>query len=95
MPITSEIIFLFLTVIGGIGGLWWRIEARLSMQDAARDVLQRELADYKLFVAQNHVSSAALRESEQRLIGAIEKLGNQLEEAVRQLNALSRNLPRP
>ena len=95
MPITSEIIFLFLTVIGGIGGLWWRIEARLSMQDDARGMLQRELADYKLFVAQNHVSSAALRESEQRLIGAIEKLGNQLEEAVRQLNALSRNLPRP
>ena len=95
MPITSEIIFLFLTVIGGIGGLWWRIEARLSMQDDARSTLQRELADYKLFVAQNHVSSAALRESEQRLISAIEKLGNQLEEAVRQLNVLSRTIPRP
>lgn len=94
MPITSEIVILFFVVITGIGGLWWRIEARLSDQDAARSQLQKELSDYKLFVAQNHVSATALRETEQRLINAIEKLASQLEEAVRQLNALSR-MPRP
>ena len=34
-PITGEIIFLFLAVIGALGGLWWRIEARLTPPAAA------------------------------------------------------------
>ena len=94
VPITGEIVFLFLALFGAIGGLWWRIEARLTAQDKAREVLQKELNEYKLYVAQNHVSAAALLLTENRLMQAIHKLETQLEEAVRQLNTLSRT-PRP
>ena len=85
---------LFLAVIGAIGGLWWRLEARLSLQDRAREYLQKELADYKLYVSQNHVSAASLMQTENRLMHGIQKLESQLEEAVRQLNALARG-PQP
>ena len=94
VPITGEIIFLFLAVMGAIAGLWWRIEGRLSAQDRAREYLQKELADYKLYVSQNHVSAAALMQTENRVMNALAKMESQLEEAVRQLNALSRT-PRP
>ena len=94
IPITGEIVLLFLAVLGAVGGLWWRLEARLTMQDRAREYLQKELADYKLYVSQNHVSAAALMQTEGRIMHAFAKMESQLEEAVRQLNALSRT-PRP
>ena len=94
LPITGEIVLLFLAVIGSIGGMWWRLEARLSAQDKAREYLQKELSDYKLYVSQNHVSAVALMQTENRLMAALSKVESQLEEAVRQLNALSRN-PQP
>ena len=94
LPITGELVLLFLAVIGSIGGMWWRLEARLSAQDKAREYLQKELSDYKLYVSQNHVSATALMQTENRLMHGIQKLESQLEEAVRQLNALSR-VPRP
>jgi hypothetical protein len=90
IPITGEVIGLFLALIAAIGGFWWRIEGRLSAQDRAREYLQKELADYKLYVSQNHVSATALMQTENRLMHAIAKMESQLEEAVRQLNALSR-----
>jgi hypothetical protein len=90
VPITGEIVILFLALIGAIGTLWWRIETRLSSQDRAREILSRELNEYKLYVAQNHVSAAALLMTENRLMQAIQKLEAHLDDAVRQLNALSR-----
>lgn len=79
VPITGEIVALFVVVIGGIGGFWWRIETRLSEQDRKRGELMKDLSDYKLFVAQNHVSAQVLKDTEQRLIDAIEKLAKRME----------------
>lgn len=93
LPITGDLVLLFLAVIGGIAGLWWRIEARFASAEEARTDLQRELSEYKLYVSQNHVSATALRESEQRLITAIEKLAGRLEMIVNRLDALANRHP--
>lgn len=79
VPITGEIVVLFLLVIGGIAGFWWRIEARLSGQDREREHLKQDLAEYKLYVERNHVSAQVLKDTERRLIDAIEKLASRLE----------------
>lgn len=79
VPITGDLVWLVLGVLGAVGGLWWRIEARLSSQDTERSKLKQELSDYKLYVAQNHVSAAVLRDTEQPLIDAIEKLAKRME----------------
>lgn len=79
VPITGEIVVLFLAVIGGLAGFWWRIESRLSDQDHERQVLKQDLSEYKLYVERNHVSAAVLKDTEKRLIDAIEKLASRLE----------------
>lgn len=78
-PITNDIVFLVMGVLGAVGGLWWRIEARLSSQDRERETLKQDLSEYKLYVERNHVSATVLRETEKRLIDAIEKLATRLE----------------
>lgn len=77
--ITGDIIWLIIGVLGAVGGLWWRIEARLSAQDRERESLKSDLSDYKLYVERNHVSAQVLKDTEKRLIDAIEKLASRLE----------------
>lgn len=78
-PITGDIVFLIIGVLGAVGGLWWRIEARLSAQDREREQLKQDLSEYKLYVERNHVSAQVLKDTERRLIDAIEKLASRLE----------------
>ena len=89
LPITGEVVLLFLAVIGAVAGLWWRIESRFTSADEERGKLQRELAEYKLYVAQNHVSAVALREAEQRLSLVMEKLATRLDAIVNRLDELA------
>ncbi len=77
--ITGDIIWLIIGVLGAVGGLWWRIEARLSAQDRERESLKSDLSEYKLYVERNHVSAQVLKDTEKRLIDAIEKLASRLE----------------
>lgn len=93
VPITGDLVVLMLLVLGGVGGLWWRIEAKFSAADQARTLLQKELAEYKLFVAQNHVSAAVLKDTEQRLINAIEKLASRMEAIAERFDERSRSGP--
>lgn len=77
--ITGDIIWLIIGVLGAVGGLWWRIQARLSAQDRERESLKGDLSEYKLYVERNHVSAQVLKDTEKRLIDAIEKLASRLE----------------
>lgn len=69
-------------------------EARRDRERAAlndqngRTLLQRELADYKLYVAQTHVTGEALRQTEGRLIDALDKVATRLETVVARIEAL-------
>jgi len=79
VPITGEVVVLFLVVLGAVGGFWWRIEARFSGEDMVIGELKKELAEYKLYVERNHVSAQVLRDLETRVVNAIEKLATRLE----------------
>jgi hypothetical protein len=89
MAITTELVGLFVLLIGAIGGLWWKIEAKIASESANSRRTQVELYDFKLYVAQNYVSSLALRETEQRLITAMEKLAVRMEAVVSRLDKIS------
>lgn len=65
-----------------LAGLWWRMETRIrSTED--------NLSTYKLYVAQNHVSMAALKETEDRLVNAFDKLTSRIEAVVVRLDKLA------
>ena len=80
---------LVVVLIGGILTFWWRIEGRFTEEREARAALARELSDYKLYSAQTHVSAAALRETEDRLIAAFDKLTARMEAIVGRLDKMS------
>jgi hypothetical protein len=99
-PITVEYVLGFLAILGGVAGVWWRIEAKLVEEATARKAstdrlweesrrIDRDIADYKLFVERNHVSAAALRETEERLITAVEKLAARMEAIGARLEKMS------
>ncbi len=85
-PITTELVVFMLAVIGAVGGVWWRIESRF---DARLQRLSKELADHKLHVATNHVSTLTLKETEERLITAIDKLASRMEAIVLRLDKMA------
>ena len=89
MAITGELVGLFVMLIGAIGGLWWKIESKIQSETDERVKVQRELSDLRLHVAQNYVSSAALRETELRLINAVERLATRMEAVVTRLDKIS------
>lgn len=66
-------------VIGICGALYAWFEKRLGDEADARLAIERDLAAYKLHVAQHHVTNAALRETEERLINALEKMSARVE----------------
>lgn len=99
-PITIPMVLAFVTIIGAVGSVWWRIEAKLAerfaevsteLKAVASDlrITQRDLADYKLHVAQNHVSIPTLKDTEERLITAIDKLATRLETIVARLDKIA------
>lgn len=73
MTITTELVVFIITVLGGIGAVWARIEAIVSrarteaMHAASTasnraDIVASELAAHRLHVAETYVSKAGLRE---------------------------------
>lgn len=66
-------------VIGVCGALYAWFEKRLGDEEDARLAIERDLAAYKLHVAQHHVTNAALRETEVRLINVLEKMSARVE----------------
>jgi plasmid maintenance system antidote protein VapI len=87
---TSTItIGLALAIGGGIGALWWKMQTGFDEERDARSKLERELSDYKLYVSNNHVSTAALRDTENRLINALEKLAARMETLVSRVEKLT------
>lgn len=107
----QQTVLFFLALLGAAGGLWFRIEARISTacdklsadnkEDMAKVdrridavsaqnlLLQQQLSDFRLEVANNYVRAEAVQRTEERLIVSIEKLAAQMEKIIARLDALS------
>lgn len=72
-------ILAIMAIVAGGCGLYAWFAAQMAGEREARLKLERDLAAYKLHVAQNHVTNASLRETEERLINALEKLATRVE----------------
>lgn len=93
-------------ILGGAGlllALWGRVEARFAKSDAATakisdettetaTKLATELSEYKLFVARNHITAPQLRETEERLIIAMDKIAARMEQMVARLDTIAVNV---
>ena len=89
---TSFVVFL-ITVIGAVGGVWWRIESAIRTAKggaitqtntakaeavtkaeaayALAALVQAQLAEHKLHVAETYITKAGLRETTEQIINAV------------------------
>ena len=81
-------------ILGAVAAAWWRLDSRFDEEADARNKLALDLANYKTFVAQNHVTSQALRETEDRLIAGFDKVTSRLETIVARLDKLALDMAR-
>ncbi len=92
-------------LLGALAAAWWRVEGRFDDERRAREqlsfndqtgrtLIQRELQDYKLYVAQTHVTAEALRATEDRLVASFEKVTSRLESIVARLDRLALDMAR-
>jgi hypothetical protein len=79
MTITLELVSFTVLILGAVFGAWWRVEARIrGSEEVARKAI-KELAEFKLIAAEKYASHEHLKEVEQRLVSAIDKLSDQIE----------------
>jgi hypothetical protein len=94
-PITWEFAVILIAFAGGVLAIWWRIERRIEKAEAVAAqasetraqetaALAKDLAAYKLSAAQDFASVMDIKDVEQRLAAAIERLTNRIEQLPRQ-----------
>jgi len=71
LPAWQEI-SLVLGIVLGIGGIFWRLQGQIN-------VLHRRLDDFRVEVARTYVTDRSMREIEERISAAIERLGDRLD----------------
>jgi len=79
-------------IASGIAALWWRIEVKISAERDQRNIVARELNDYRLHVERHFVSAATLEKTEKRLILAFDHLSNRVETLISRMEILSNAL---
>jgi uncharacterized membrane protein YqgA involved in biofilm formation len=81
-PEVLALLVALVTLIGGVLGVWLRIEGRIRAAETAATVKAEagimqaqlsaaQLAEYKLHVAETYVTKNGLREQTEQLMGAI------------------------
>jgi len=92
-----------IAIIFGLFALWWRLEAKFAAEQTARLTMvaaeqnarhdiERELNTFKIYVSQNHVSTTALREAEERMIVTFQRLYDRIETLVSRLDRMAQNM---
>ena len=71
MPITGEVILLFLAVMGSIGGLWWRIEYKIESVHKEAKEATRELSEFKTHVAEDYITKEGLKEATSQIMAGV------------------------
>lgn len=73
-PITTELVVFFLTLLGVVAGLWWRIEARIESARTAAAIVAADFARYQTHVAETYITKQGLRETTGQVMDAIADL---------------------
>ncbi|MEP9397930.1 hypothetical protein [Mesorhizobium sp. KR2-14] len=75
-----------ITIGGSVGATWWAIHRRISTVERRVEEVRskgaHELAEFKLAVAEKYATHEALKEIEERIVGAISRLGDRLDKIV-------------
>lgn len=72
-----------ITIGGAVWGVWWALHKRISDEREARilatNLISVQLAEFKIQVAQNYATQQSIMQVEERVVQAIERLGDRLD----------------
>lgn len=66
---------LLLTGMTVLAGVWWKLQAQIV-------TVKDDLAAFKLTAAEKYATNAAIKEVEDRIVGAIDRLGDRLDKFI-------------
>lgn len=70
--VVSMVVSLLIPGAGALAGVWWRLQSQIA-------ACQASLAEYKLQVAEKYATNTAIKEVETRVVEAINRLGDRVE----------------
>lgn len=99
------IVTVTIALIAGVSGLWFRVERKFIDEATVREervaegrqfrnLIQKELSEFKLYVAQSYVQRESLKSTESRLATSLDKMGAQLEKIVVRLDKITVDMAR-
>jgi hypothetical protein len=61
----------FVTLLGALSGIWWRVEGKISSAAARADKVAADLSAHKLHVAETYTTKSGMREIKEEILGAV------------------------
>lgn len=61
-----------LTLLGFVGGVWWRIEGKIGTAEDKAHKVAEDLAAHRLHVAESYITKAGMREAVEPIMDAIQ-----------------------
>jgi len=71
-----QIAVALVSIAGAVGGVWWRLQNQVSTNRALAD---QRLYEFKIHIAETYVTKAGMTEQTDRLMRAIEGLGEKID----------------
>ena len=68
----GDLLTTIVLLAGAVGGVWWRLHVNIRS-------VEKDLDAYKLEVAKNYATNNAISQVEERVVQAIERLGDRLD----------------
>lgn len=78
-----SVVLAILTMVSALGGVWWRVHATINAEKDARikedQNLKTSLLSFQIESMKTFATMQAMRETESRILAAIDKLGDRLD----------------
>jgi hypothetical protein len=84
-------------LVGLILTIWWKVEGKINAASDKGDKVERELAAYKLHVAESYVTKSGMKELKDEILGAVSGIRDDVRHLATRIDTMheSQNKPRP
>lgn len=71
-----------LAIAGAIGGVWKYLQVQIASNAEKLGQTERDLAAFKLQVAREYATMSVIKNIEERILAAVERLGDRLDRVI-------------
>ncbi len=87
-PEIMGVVVFFITVLGALSGIWWRVEGKISAAKERAEKVSDDLAAHKLHVAESYATKAGLSEQTSQIMKAIDSVSVKIDRTNERLDNL-------